>query len=84
MKDFILFLNNCAHSFTATCVFFFHFSATCYLDSNGSTKILESTDIFGSFLEGPSSTGSRILCKNEVIHSSVTFCDLVITKAHHD
>jgi hypothetical protein len=37
---------------------FFHFSDTCYLGSNGSTKFLESTIIFDSFLEGHSSIGS--------------------------
>ena len=43
-------------------MFFFHFSVTCYLNSNGSTKFLESTIAFDSFLEGPCSTPSRMLC----------------------
>jgi hypothetical protein len=30
---------------------FFHFSDTCYFGSNGSTKVLESTIVFDSFLE---------------------------------
>jgi hypothetical protein len=33
---------------------FFHYSDTCYLGSNGSTKFLESTIVFDSFLEGRS------------------------------
>jgi hypothetical protein len=33
---------------------FFHFSDTCYLGSNGSTKFLKSTIVFDSFLEGES------------------------------
>jgi hypothetical protein len=40
---------------------FFHFNDTCYLNPNGSTKFLESTIVFDSFLEGCSSTGSRML-----------------------
>jgi hypothetical protein len=43
-------------------MYFFHFSDTCYLGFNGSTKLLESTIDFDSFLEVPSSTGSRMLC----------------------
>jgi hypothetical protein len=45
-------------------MYFFHFSDTCYLDSNGSTKILESIVVFDSFLEGLSRIGSRMLCLN--------------------
>jgi hypothetical protein len=40
---------------------FFYFSDTCYLGSTGYTKFLEFAVIFDSFLEGRSSTGSRIL-----------------------
>jgi hypothetical protein len=35
---------------------FFHFSDTCYLSSNGSTKFLESIFVFDSFLKGRFST----------------------------
>jgi hypothetical protein len=37
---------------------FFHFSDTCSLGSNGSTKIL----VFDSFLEGQPKTSVRMLC----------------------
>jgi hypothetical protein len=60
MNDFIPFLSSYAHFFTATHAFF-HFSDTCYFGSNGSTKFLESTIVFDSFLEGHSSTGFRML-----------------------
>jgi hypothetical protein len=30
-------------------MYFFHFSDTCYIGSNGSTKFLESTVVFDSF-----------------------------------
>ena len=43
-------------------VCFFHFSDTCSLGSNDSTKFLESTIVFDSFSEGQPSTGSRMLC----------------------
>jgi hypothetical protein len=52
-------------------VCFFHFSDTCSLGSNGSTKFLESLLFFILFLEGQPNTGSRMLCnfKNpQVIH----------------
>jgi hypothetical protein len=42
-------------------IHFFHFSDTCYLGSNGSTKFLESTIFFYSFLEGHFSISSRML-----------------------
>jgi hypothetical protein len=41
---------------------YFHFSYTCYLGSNDSTKFLESNVIFDSFLEGHFGTSSRNLC----------------------
>jgi hypothetical protein len=58
MIDFIRFLSSYVHFFITTYVF----SDTCYLGSNGSTKFLESTIVFDSFLEGRSSTNSRMLC----------------------
>jgi hypothetical protein len=46
-------------------MYFFHFSDTYNLGSNGSTKFLESTIILDFFLEGCSSTGSRMLCARD-------------------
>ena len=45
-------------------MYFFHFNDTCYLDSNGATKFLESTVVFDSSLEGCSNIGSRMLYLN--------------------
>ena len=39
----------------------FHVNDTCYLGSNGSTKFLESIDVFHSFLEGYFSTSFKML-----------------------
>jgi hypothetical protein len=42
---------------------FFHFSVTYYLNSNGSTKFLESIVVFDSFLKGCSNIGFKMLWK---------------------
>jgi hypothetical protein len=64
MKDLIPFLSSYAYSFITYMLHmhFFHFSDTCYLSSNGSTKFLESSIVFDSFLEGRSSISFRMLC----------------------
>jgi hypothetical protein len=56
MNDFIIFLVMLTPSLPHMHLFFFN--DTCYL---GSTKFLESIVVFDSFLEGRSSTGSRML-----------------------
>jgi hypothetical protein len=46
---------------------FFHFSDTCYLGSDGSTKFLES---IVAFEEGHSNAGSTLNCSNRWTHTN--------------
>jgi hypothetical protein len=57
---------------------FFHFSDTYYFGSNDSIKFVESTIAFDSFLEGRSSTSSRLhLNSQSAIPSAVIHIKMI-------